>query len=128
MLCFPGNYLLMEISMYQEPLDLFEVLFELQNKGYKPILAHPERYPFYWNRTDVYRLLKRAGCLLQVNLFSFAGYYGKEVKAAAEWLHKNLFVDLVATDIHRAKQLELFEDKAVQHLLATADVKNNQFL
>lgn len=127
LLCFPGNYLLVEISMHQEPLFLFETLFEIQSKGYRLILAHPERY-LYWNKIDVYRKLRHAGCLLQVNLFSFAGYYGKEIKAIAESLYKNQLVDLVATDIHHVEQVELFSSKSLRRLLSTIEVKNNQFL
>ncbi|MDR2414362.1 MAG: hypothetical protein LBD64_05200 [Odoribacteraceae bacterium] len=128
LLCFPGNYFLLELSMHQEPLFLFETLFEIQDKGYKVILAHPERYSFYREKMDIYRKLRQAGCLLQVNLFSFTGYYGKEVKSTVESLQKNRLVDLIATDIHMARQLELFQDKSLRKLLETIEVKNNQFL
>jgi tyrosine-protein phosphatase YwqE len=128
LLCFPGNYLLVEISMHQEPLFLFNTLFDIQNKGYRLILAHPERYPYFWNKIDLYRKLKQAGCLLQVNLFSFIGYYGREVKAAAKLLRKHELIDLVATDIHHARQIELLSEKAIRKVLANIEVKNNQFL
>ncbi|MDR2131702.1 MAG: hypothetical protein LBP56_11170 [Odoribacteraceae bacterium] len=128
LLCFPGNYLLVEISMHQEPLFLFETLFDIQNRGYKLILAHPERYPFYWKKMEIYHKLRHAGCLLQVNLFSFIGYYGKEVKATVELLHKNRLIDLIATDIHHVNQVELLSDGAIWKLLDTIEVKNNQFL
>jgi tyrosine-protein phosphatase YwqE len=128
LLCFPGNYILIEISMHQEPLFLFETLFDIQNKGYRLILAHPERYPYYWRKMDIYHKLKRAGCLLQVNLFSFLGHYGSEVKHSAELLHKHNLIDLVASDIHHLKQIELFSKKAIRKLLDCIEVKNNQFL
>jgi tyrosine-protein phosphatase YwqE len=128
LLPFPGNYLLVEISMHQEPLFLFETLFDIQSRGYRLILAHPERYPFYWKKIEIYRKLKRAGCLLQVNLFSFTGYYGKGVRAAAELLQKNGLIDFVATDMHRQEQVEQFSDKTIRKLLANIEIKNNQFL
>jgi tyrosine-protein phosphatase YwqE len=107
---------------------LFNTLFDIQNKGYHLILAHPERYPYFWNKIDLYRKLKQVGCLLQVNLFSFIGYYGSEVKTAAECLRKHKLIDLVATDIHHARQIELLSEKAIRKILANIEVKNNQFL
>lgn len=34
------------MSYLNAPLNLFEMLFEIQLKGYKPVLAHPEHYNF----------------------------------------------------------------------------------
>jgi tyrosine-protein phosphatase YwqE len=128
LLCFPGNYLLLEASMHQESLFLFDTLFDVQGRGYNVILAHPERYPYYWNKVDIYRKLKQVGCLLQVNLLSFIGYYGREAKTAVELLYKHKLIDLVATDIHHIKQVELLSEKVIRKMLANIDIKNDQFL
>ena len=48
-LTLKDNYILVEMSYFNAPYNLYDVLFEIQLKGYKPVLAHPERYNFYHN-------------------------------------------------------------------------------
>ena len=48
LLTFGDNYVLIELSFVAPPVNLEEVIFSMRTKGYKPILAHPERYR-YWN-------------------------------------------------------------------------------
>lgn len=78
---FPGNFLLVENSFTQEPPELDEFLYSLKLTGYRPILAHPERYTYYWKYNPTkYGALYRSGTFMQVNLLSLAGFYGKEEK------------------------------------------------
>jgi len=104
------NFVLVEISFMQPPPDLNEVLFELIVQGYQPVLAHPERYNFYHTKKEIYHRFKDQGCLLQVNLLSLIGYYGKSVQDAAHFLVKEKLVDLIGTDLHHQRHLE-----AMQH-------------
>ena len=53
------NTILVEMSYFSPPINLFEILFQIQLKGYKPILAHPERYNSYHNNFEVYYKLKK---------------------------------------------------------------------
>ena len=46
LLTISANMVLVEFSMVNMPMDLQEVLFEMQLQNYQPILAHPERYSF----------------------------------------------------------------------------------
>ena len=68
LLTLKDNYVLVEMSYLNPPMQLLEILFELQLKGYQPVLAHPERYNFYHNNFKMYEELKKAGCLFQINL------------------------------------------------------------
>ena len=47
LLTLKDNFVLVEMSYFSPPMNLYDILFEIQLKGYKPILAHPERYGFY---------------------------------------------------------------------------------
>ncbi len=98
------DYLLVENSFLQPPIDLDNLLFEIQLRGYKPILAHPERYRYYFRSRDVYSHLHNVGSLFQVNLLSFAGYYGKEQKEIAWELARKGYVDFVGSDLHSIDQ------------------------
>jgi len=75
------------MSYFNHPINLFEI----QLKGYKPILAHPERYNFYHNDLKNYYKLKKVGCLFQLNLLSLTERYGKNVqKISRKLIEKKL--------------------------------------
>lgn len=102
---FPKNYLLVEMPYIAEPMQLEQTIFQIAVKGYTPIMAHPERYVFYFNKPDAYHKLKEMGCLLQINLLSPTGYYGKEVAKAAAYMIKNNLYDVAGTDLHHDRHL-----------------------
>lgn len=105
----PNNYLLVENSFVQEAWGIDNVLFDLKMKGFKPILAHPERYVYYFLKKERYRQLHDTGTLFQVNLLSLAGHYGKEVRKIAEYLVENDMVDFLGSDMHHHAHCESIE-------------------
>lgn len=108
-LTLKDKFVLVEMSFISAPLNLFEIIFEIQLKGYKPILAHPERYAFYHNDINSYYKLKKAGCLFQLNLLSLGLNYGKAVQKTTIELLKNNLYDFVGTDTHHSNHLKLYE-------------------
>lgn len=106
----PGNFLLMENSFQQELLLLDELMFDLMVKGYKPILAHPERYGYYSRRRQRYEKLHRAGVKFQVNLLSLAGYFGTVARENAMWLVKHEMVDMLGTDMHNLEHAHVIQE------------------
>ena len=84
LLTLKDNYVLVEMSYINPPIQLYSILFDLQVAGYIPVLAHPERYLFYHNNFNEYLKLKRAGCLFQLNLLSVVGYYGAGITKITE--------------------------------------------
>ena len=109
MLTFGGDkrYLLFETSYMNEPLNLFETIFELKAQGYRPVLAHPERYTYLYGRFgEIEKLRQDHGVLLQVNLNSLAGYYSPAAKKVAEQLVDGGLVDFVGTDTHHLRHTD----------------------
>ncbi len=105
-LTFAGGHLLLEV----DPLNIFSVntieLFkQIKEIGYRPILAHPERYQFL--SKDSCAKLRSQGVSMQLNLLSLSGYYGREVRENALWQLDNLLYDFVGTDCHRADSLSM---------------------
>lgn len=101
-----NKFLLVEMSYLTESHNISQAIFDLEIKGFKPILAHPERYTFYFKDKTKLKRFKEKGCLLQLNLLSILGYYGKEVKQLAEFLLEANMYDLAGTDLHHDKHLE----------------------
>ncbi len=109
LLTFNKNELLIEFSFVFEPVRLPETLFTIQTKGYKPVIAHPERYNFFHSKPQMYRMLKERGCLLQLNMIALTGYYGRPVKEIAERLLKEGLYDYCGSDMHHLRHAEAME-------------------
>ncbi|MGC4041464.1 MAG: histidinol phosphatase [Flavobacterium sp.] len=130
LLCLKDNYVLVEISYLHPPIQLYDILFELQVAGYKPVLAHPERYNFYHETSlSHYRKLKKAGCLFQMNMLSSTGYYGERVAKTANLLLKASLIDFLGSDVHHTRHLEYMQKKIVlkNHEYLTPIFQNNSF-
>lgn len=113
LLTLKDNYVLVEMSYINAPIQLYELLFDLQVAGYKPVLAHPERYNFYHNNFDEYKKLKKQGCLFQLNLLSVMGYYGEGVAKTAQKLLTQGLIDFTSSDTHHQKHIASFDGKVL---------------
>jgi protein-tyrosine phosphatase len=103
------NEVLVEFSMLYEPPMLFDVIFKLQSAGYRPIIAHPERYLFFHRNFNKYREFKDRGCLLQLNMLSISGYYGRNIKAIADGLLSKGLYDYCGSDMHNEKHASVLK-------------------
>lgn len=93
-----GKHLLVETSYFNPPMNFNDILKRIQEKGFIPVLAHPERYE-YMEESD-YRSLHEAKVKFQLNLPSLVGRYGKRVQAKSEWLLKKDYYSLIGNDTH----------------------------
>ncbi|MBZ9631463.1 histidinol phosphatase [Salegentibacter sp. LM13S] len=101
------NYVLVEMSYFQAPINLAEILFKIQNRNLKPILAHPERYAFYHgSNLSKYEDLKARGCHFQLNMLSLTPHYGISMQKTAFQLLENGMIDFISSDAHRMEHLE----------------------
>ena len=131
LLTIKDNYVLVEMSFLNPPIQLHEYLFELQLARYQPILAHPERYTFYHSNFKEFEKLKKMGLKFQMNLLASVGYYGPDVANASDKLLKSGFIDFVGSDIHHKQHIDSFAKKVVikeTKALETAIEKNQFFL
>lgn len=110
LLTLKDNYVLVEMSYLNPPMQLYDILYELQLAGYKPILAHPERYLFYHFKFEEYKKLKKVGCLFQINLLSTTGYYGKPVFEVCKKLLDENMIDFAGSDTHHERHTEAFKN------------------
>ena len=117
LLPFGDNYILFEISYINAPSHLNSAIFNILNKGYKPILAHPERYPYWAGNWDKWQELKDMGLHFQVNLASFSGYYGKGARQLAHDFVEKGMIEFLGTDMHNTRHYE-----AISKSLASADL------
>lgn len=129
LLTLKDNLVLVEFSMVTAPLDLQEIIFELQLQNYQPVIAHPERYIYLQNKKAFFDDLKNNGCLFQLNLLSITGHYGTSVQQLAEYLIRNEKYDYAGTDMHHAKHLASLQKLSAapmyNRLQASGQLKNH---
>lgn len=106
----PGNYILLENSFVQELIGSDQMMFDLMCKGYKPILAHPERYPYWAHNRERYEKMHNTNLKFQINILSFTGYFGSSARDTANWLVKNGMVDMLGSDMHNLEHAEIIKD------------------
>ena len=105
------EHVLVETSTWSPPIDLWGVLERTLAAGYRPILAHPERYRYM--RKDDYKRLHEMGVLLQLNLPSIVGSYRNDSKERAEYLLGRGWYCMVGSDCHRFHALQEQDTKKV---------------
>jgi len=95
-----SSYILVETNMGEFTPDIYETLFLLVRKGYKPILAHPERYNYIMNDPEMAEDFLHRNVYLQINAGSILGLYGSKVAKTAWYLINHGFAHFIASDNH----------------------------
>ena len=109
LLTIKGKYVLFEVSYINAPDNISRIIFDIQIAGYIPILAHPERYPFWYHKFEEYHKFKEAGALLQLNTNSLCGYYGPEAKKIGERMVTENMIDFIGSDMHGVRHMEALQ-------------------
>jgi tyrosine-protein phosphatase YwqE len=108
-LTFGNNYILIDAFFRNYPSDFREILFNLQIKSYRVVLAQPERSPLIDEKLSSLISFKEKGGYFQVDALSFTGYYGRKAKRIAENMLEAGLIDFIGTNAHHPKQLKSLE-------------------
>ena len=127
MLTFADDHLLFETSYVAKPMQLEEMIFAIGAAGYKPVMAHPERYRYVKDPEKEYGRLKELGVMFQVNLNSFGGGYGKQAQGQALFLSQHGMIDLLGSDTHHKKHVSSL-GKVIQSERYSEIFENNTIL
>ena len=98
------DYILTEFleygSMHETPEKILTNLAELQAQGFRPILAHPERYEALQEDRDLARKIFDSGVLLQVNAYDLDLNLSLKTKELARWMAKERLNSFIGSDMH----------------------------
>ena len=95
------SYVLFELPLNAEPMNLYDVVYEMLQYKLVPILAHPERYSYVQKDPDlVYDLIEK-GVLMQSNYGSIIGQYGEKAQIIVRKFFENNMVHFLGSDVHR---------------------------
>jgi len=112
-LTFGAKYVLFELPFINPPDNLHGVIFKLLTNGYKPILAHPERYNFWHHDFKKYEELVEKGVLLQLNINSLSGHYSPAVQKIAERMIDQNMISFLGSDCHHMGHIEILRNRTV---------------
>lgn len=96
------KYVLMEFSPWVKPEEAKFCAQAFLDHGWKPIIAHMERYESLRGLPEVVDRLRGMGCLIQINVYSVLDEKNTSVKQWARWLAEQRRADCLGTDAHRA--------------------------
>lgn len=95
-----SRYVLIELPFDDVPAYTEHLLYNLQSQGLVPVIAHPERYPYFAKDLSLLYDYIEGGALAQVTAGSLTGAFGKKTKKVAEKMVTHHLVQLIATDAH----------------------------
>ncbi|MCD7034592.1 tyrosine protein phosphatase [Metabacillus sp. GX 13764] len=115
-----SNYLLIELPSGHVPRYTEQLLFDLQLKGYTPVIVHPERNAEIIENPDILYNLVKKGTLTQVTAGSLTGHFGKKIKKFSLDLVEAQLTHLIASDAHNTNSRSFRWNDALS-------VLNNEF-
>ncbi|MEI8178553.1 CpsB/CapC family capsule biosynthesis tyrosine phosphatase [Aestuariivirga sp.] len=123
-----GRHVLIEMPPATLPPHMDRFFFDLMNAGYKPIMAHVERYRWAERAMPFLENLVHAGVLMQVTAGSFFGDYGRSAQDLASRLLDMGHVHLVASDAHDVTKRPPGLSKAWAYVQSTLGVKEARMI
>jgi len=104
-----GRAALIEFHYEVWPMRVEERFFEMNLRGVRPVLAHPERYSALFDETDPIDPYLEVGTCALLDLMSLVGRYGRRPRRAAERMLDEGVYYAACTDSHRPSDVELVE-------------------
>ncbi|MBJ7894869.1 tyrosine-protein phosphatase [Bacillus atrophaeus] len=97
------KYILIEFPSEQVPRYAEQLFYDLQVKGYIPVIAHPERNREIHENPSLLHNLVKKGAAAQITAGSLAGAFGKRIKNFSVQLAEAHLVHFIASDAHNLK-------------------------
>ena len=98
-----GRYVLVEFSGRHDYQRVRNYIYQLQQEGYYPVVAHVERYPQVIKQLEQVEELIELGAMIQVNAGSLLGENGFRMKNVSRRLLKKRWIHFIASDAHDSK-------------------------
>ena len=109
-------YVLFEMPLNVEPMNLYDVIYSLQEHKLIPILAHPERYTFVQKEPELITDLIEKGVLMQANYASILGYYGEKAQYIVRKFFEHNMIHFLGSDVHRQNTIYKMIPQAMEKI------------
>lgn len=120
------SYVLVEFPAMEVAEYSIEIVRDLILRGYRPIIAHPERNETLSNHVEVMQRLVDMGCYFQVNSSSIVGKHGSRTQKFAIEMVKKGLVNFISSDGHsmNRRPIRLAEAFATLDRLTRLDISS----
>src|SRR4051794_39797976 len=98
-----GGFILFEPPLTGPVPFIDRMVADLQERGYKIVIAHPERIAAFQRKPQLIEQLVEQGCVTSVTAGSVGGQFGATVKRFAQDLFARGLVHNLASDAHDAE-------------------------
>lgn len=98
-----SQYPLIEFSFRSSGEEETMILHSVCRAGFRPVVAHPERYAYVQSDPRIINRWYRMGCLIQINRGSLLGRFGSRAQETAYELVERGFATAVASDAHSTR-------------------------
>lgn len=96
-----SNYVLFEFPLNSNPMNMYDIIYDMLEYKLIPVLAHPERYSFVQKEPEIVYDLIQKGVLMQSNYGSILGRYGEKAELISRKLLENNMVHFLGSDVHK---------------------------
>ena len=122
-----SSYILLEFQINRFPENIKDIVYEFQLKGYKVIIAHPERYPEIREDISILKDIISEGGYIQINASNIIAS-NKEMKKTCKEIIENNYVHLIASDGHNTQNRKPQLKEAYEYISKKYGVENAQKL
>jgi tyrosine-protein phosphatase YwqE len=122
-LSFGNKNVLIETPFINQPIQLEQVIFDLINNGFTPILAHPERYVYLQSDYELVNKIFQTGVKFQINLLSLISHYSPQSTKLAKYLIENKLYHYVSSDAHKLSHIEQLKEVYSSKLFGKIEVE-----
>lgn len=95
------KYILMEFSPWVKPEEAKSCAQALLDNGWRPIVAHMERYKYLQELPELTARFRKMGCFIQINAYSVVEETNPAIRQWTRKLLEQRLVDFLCTDAHR---------------------------
>lgn len=122
-----GRAVLVEFAYMRVPPRSAQTLGALRESDYLPVLAHPERYGGLDPSLRLVGEWLNAGAILQVNVGSLVGRYGKNAQRVAHTLLERGWAHCLASDYHARGEPRISDVRALLESWGGGDAARRLF-
>ena len=123
-----SRYPLIEFSFHSDAEEETRILRRVCQAGFRPVVAHPERYQYVQDDPNIVNQWYQMGCLMQINRGSLLGRFGRNTQKMAAELVERGFATVVASDAHSPRQRTPWMDDVKSLLSQGLSVRHAQTL
>lgn len=100
-----SRYVLFELPMNTMYFKTKDIIFNLIENGFIPVIAHPERYLYVQENVEYAVELANMGALFQANYGSLIGMYGRKAKKTVKRLLEKRVIHFMGSDVHKSNSI-----------------------